>query len=315
VPQVRNVTGDTTLLNRDWGQAGRVVFSESRLGGPVVTLSGAAGQANVALQGAQLLGWTPTGHKPAVWLSPVERLGTSNPVRGGTPVCWPWFGAHPTDPALPAHGFVRTRIWSVMGSGLSDAGAWIELGCVTNAADSAIWPHVAGASLRVELDDQLAVTLQTTNTGATAFTLSQALHTYFQIGDIGAISVDGFDGETYHDKVPGQEASRQQHGSITFPGEVDRIYDQHQRESVIIDPQLQRRITIRQTGSQSSVVWNPGPAKAARLGDMGPGDRGQGGWREFVCVETTNAGADVVQLTPGKSHTLTATYSVTRIQV
>jgi D-hexose-6-phosphate mutarotase len=313
MPGSGHATGDSAELTARWGQAGRIEFTESPLGGPVVTLSGAAGTAVVALQGAQVLGWTPAGHEPVIWLSPVERLGTPKAVRGGTPVCWPWFGAHPTDPAMPPHGFVRTRLWSVTAAGLSGGGAWIELSCATTAADATMWPHAASATLQVRLDQQLELSLQTRNTGPTPFTLTQALHTYFRISDISGIAVDGFAGEPYHDKVPGQEGTRQQVGAITFPGEVDRIYDRHPREGVINDPQLRRRIAIRQVGSRSSVVWNPGPAKAARMGDMGPGDQGQGGWRQFVCVETTNAGDDVVPLGVGQHHTLTAIYTVTRL--
>jgi D-hexose-6-phosphate mutarotase len=311
MPALRGLTDD---MNRPWGIAGRVVFTDSPLGGPVVTLAGPAGTAVVALQGAQVLGWTPAGHDPAIWLSPVERLGTVKPVRGGTPVCWPWFGAHPTDAAKPAHGFVRTRIWAVTGADVTAAGAWVELSCTTTEADAALWPHSGTASLRVRLDDQqLGLRLHTVNTGQTPFRLTQALHTYFQISDTGGVTVEGFDGEPYLDTVPGQEGRRQQHGAIMFPGEVDRIYDDHRQVGAIVDAAMRRRMTIAQTGSRSAVVWNPGPAKAARLGDMGPGDKGQGGWRQFVCVETTNAGADVVDLVPAASHTLAATYSIARI--
>jgi glucose-6-phosphate 1-epimerase len=296
-------------MNDAWGHAGRVVVGISARGGLVVTLSGPAGSAVVALQGAQLLDWTPRQHDPVIWLSPVERLGTGKAVRGGTPVCWPWFGAHPTDATKPAHGFVRTRMWALEGAGTTDTGAWLVLGMHTTPADSALWPHRASAQLRVTLDQHLGLSLTTTNEGDGPFTLSQALHTYFSIGDIAEIAVSGFDAEPFQDKLDGGRRF-QQVGRIGFPGEVDRIYDVHPTTGLatIHDPGLRRSITVRQTGSQSSVVWNPGPEKASRLADMGPE-----GWRKFVCVETTNAGDDVRVLDVGATHTITATYTVARV--
>jgi glucose-6-phosphate 1-epimerase len=294
-------------LNDAWGQPERVTFSQSPLGGPVVTLAGPAGTVVVALQGAQLLSWTPTGHDPVIWLSPVARLGSGKVVRGGTPVCWPWFAGHPTDPAKPAHGFVRTREWLVLGAGVTDTGAWVQLGTGTTVADAVLWPHQATAQVRVTLDRQLGLALRTTNAGDAPFALSQALHTYFCVGDIADVEVSGFDGETYLDKLDGGNRHSQA-GAIAFPGEVDRIYDAHTREASITDRQLRRRIDITQSGSRSAVVWNPGPDKASRLGDMGPD-----GWRRFVCVETANAGRDVIQLNAGDTHMLGATYAVSRL--
>jgi glucose-6-phosphate 1-epimerase len=295
-------------MNDAWGHAGRVVVATSELGGPVVTLSGPEGSAVVALQGAQILGWTPSGHDPVIWLSPVERLGTGKAVRGGTPVCWPWFGAHPTDATKPAHGFVRTRMWAIEGAGITETGAWLVLGLHTTPADLVLWPHTAKAQLRVTLGQQLELSLTTTNRGDGPFTLTQALHTYFSIGDVAAVEVSGFDGELYQDKLDGGRRCRQA-GGIAFPGEVDRIYDKHPTPllATIHDRALRRQITVMQTGSQSSVVWNPGPEKASRLADMGPE-----GWRKFVCVETANAGDDVHVLEAGATHTLGATYAVTR---
>ena len=294
-------------LNTAWGQPGRVAFSMSPLGGPVVTLAGTDGTAVVALQGAQLLSWTPTGHDPVIWLSPVERLGTSKPVRGGTPVCWPWFANHPTDTTKSAHGFVRTRQWTVEGAGVTDTGAWLTLAVQTSPADVPIWPHQATAQLKVVLGAQLDLALTTINTGDVPFTLSQALHTYFTIGDIAAVDVSGFDGETYRDKLDGGRRHPQS-GTITFAGEVDRIYDAHTSGALINDHRLRRCITVTQTGSRSAVVWNPGPAKASRLGDLGPD-----GWRQFVCVETANAGDDSRELAAGTRHVIGATYAVTRL--
>jgi glucose-6-phosphate 1-epimerase len=285
-----------------------VTLVDSPLGGPVLQLAVGGNTAEVALQGAQVLSWQPRGHAPAIWLSPMERLANPTaapkPVRGGTPVCWPWFGPHPTDTLKPAHGFVRTRLWTVAGASRNSDAVRVTLTTATTAADRAVWPHSATARMEVTLGDSLTLALETGNTGADAFTLTQALHTYFAIGDIATVSVEGFDGQHYVDKLDGN-ARKRQAGSITFAAEVDRIYDAHPGSAAIVDPGLARRIEITKSGSRSSVVWNPWSGKATRLGDMGPD-----GWRRMVCVETANAGSDLVQLAAGGTHTIAATYRI-----
>jgi glucose-6-phosphate 1-epimerase len=283
-------------------------IEDSPLGGPILRLMAVSGTAEVALQGAQLLSWQPRGQAPVIWLSPLERLANPpanpKPVRGGTPVCWPWFGPHPADPANPAHGFVRTRLWDVDGAERLDTAVRVRLSTATSAADRALWPHAAQAGLTVTLGETLSLALTTTNTGIDAFALTQALHTYFAVGDIADVTVEGFDGQGYVDKVGGQ-ARKRQAGAISFAEEVDRIYDEHPGSATIIDRGLNRRIEISKTGSRSSVVWNPWTGKATRLGDLGPH-----GWRRMVCVETCNAGSDVVQVAPGAVHEMTAEYRV-----
>jgi glucose-6-phosphate 1-epimerase len=283
-------------------------LEDSPLGGPVVRLTGAGGIAEVALQGAQLLTWQPQGQAPVIWLSPLQRLanppGSPKPVRGGTPVCWPWFGPHPGDAAKPAHGFVRTRMWTLDGTERSDTAVRVRLSTATTAADQALWPHIAQAMLTITLGETLHLALTTANTGGDAFTLTQALHTYFAVGDIDDVRIEGFDGLSYIDKVAA-EVRKRQAGDIHFGEEVDRIYDQHPGRATIVDSGLKRRIEINKTGSRSSVVWNPWTAKAARLGDLGPH-----GWRRMVCVETCNAGTDIITIAPGGAHSMTAEYRV-----
>ncbi len=292
-------------MSREEGSAARLV--ESPLGGPVIQLTAPGGTAEIALQGGQVLSWVPKGFEAVIWLSPVERLGTKKPVRGGTPVCWPWFASHPLDAGKPAHGFVRTRLWDVVRAEQSDTRVRVTLATATTHADKALWPHDAALELQVTLGQDLGLALTTRNTGGSSFALTEALHTYFAVGDIAQATVDGFDGEGYIDKVDGN-VRRVQSGPIRFDREVDRIYDEHRGIATIHDATLQRRITINQSGTRSSVVWNPWMAKCARLGDMGPD-----GYRGMVCVETTNAGTDVVALAPGASHTLNAGYAVERV--
>ncbi len=286
-------------------------LEDSPLGGPILRLVAPGGTAEVALQGAQVLSWQPQGHAPVIWLSPMERLarpaGTPKPVRGGTPVCWPWFAGHPSDAAKPAHGFVRTKLWTIDRTERSADTVRVTLSIATSDADQPLWPHAARVQLVVTMGALLGLALTTHNTGTAPFELTEALHTYFAVGDIADVTVEGFDGQSYTDKLD-DNARKLQAGTIRFTAEVDRIYDAHTGAATIVDAGLKRRIDITKSGSCSSVVWNPWSAKAARLSDLGPD-----GWRRYVCVDTCNAGADVVTVAPGTKHTMTAQYRVTAL--
>jgi D-hexose-6-phosphate mutarotase len=145
--------------------------------------------------------------------------------------------------------------------------------------------------------------MTTENTGASDFVIGEALHTYLQISDIGAVRVKGLEGGDYWDKVGGSTL-RKQDGSITFLGETDRVYINTAAECVIEDDKLKRRIHVAKSGSLSTVVWTPWTEKANKMGDMGQPD----GWREMVCVESVNAIENVVTVAAGTRHTLIAEY-------
>ena len=284
----------TDDLNRMHGIDGAIRFSWSALGGPVANLSHEGATATLALKGAQVLSYVPAGGSDVFWLSPAARLDDTAPVRGGIPVCWPWFGPHPTDPGQPSHGTVRTASWDVDGTSADAGGTRIALARKPGSNDLRVT-----ARLQVELcQGHLGVTLETANNGDRAFTLTQALHSYFAISDIAEIAIDGFDGASYLDKLTGQ--TLRQSGAITFDAETDRIYaNPAQRPSLIRD--AHRAIAVAHGGqSLSAVVWNPWAGKAARLGDV-PGET----WRDFVCVETTSAGDDILTVPPGERRSIT----------
>ncbi len=290
-------------LDARWGRAGSVTFTE-RFGGPVAVLTAAGGTAVVALQGAQVLSWIPDGHAEALWLSPTAKLGTGKAVRGGIPICWPWFGPHQNDASKPAHGFVRAAPWQVIASAASADRACIVLAFDATTVDPGLWPHRARAEVEVTLANTLTVALTTANLGNGPIALTQALHTYLGVGDIAEISVTGLAGRSYIDQLDaGTQAVEP--GTIRITGEADRIYQETPDAVTIDDAALRRRIRIAKSGSLSTVVWNPGFEKAQRLGDLGAG-----GHRRMLCVETANAGADVVTLAAGARHRLVAELSV-----
>jgi len=282
----------------------RLAFEASALGGPIARLMHGNAQALVALHGAQVLNWVIDG-TGLLWLSPTARIRGGKGIRGGIPVCWPWFADHPDDPKKPAHGFVRHRAWQVVGSTVAADAVSITLATSVSAAEQALWPHRADVRLTVSLGTALSLELATQNTGSTAFPLTEALHTYFRVSDIDHVRITGLEGRDYLDKLDGF-ARKTQAGDITVPGEVDRIYLGDTSRITLHDGGFKRQLHIIGHGSRSAVVWNPWTAKTARLGDMGSPDA----FRQMLCIETANAGADIVTLAPGQSHTLGVTYSV-----
>lgn len=293
------------------GVAGVVAFRDSGLGGVVAELRACGAVAVVALRGGQVLSYVPRDGEDALWLSPQARLDGSKAVRGGIPVCWPWFGPHPTDPRLPAHGVARTADWRVVSASGDAAAARLCLGFSAGGqVGDAPWGQLE-LTLDVVLGAKLEVVLSTHNRGDTAFALTQALHTYLRVGDVAAIRVDGLDGRAFIDQLDGPARDggpvplRRQAGPVTVAHEVDRIYLDTGDAVVVSDRAMARRMTVSKRGSASTVVWNPWLEKAARLGDLGPD-----GHRAFVCIETANAAADQRIIAPTATHVLGAAISV-----
>ncbi len=275
-------------------------------------LSSPHGTAVVAVKGAQILSWVPAHSSEVFWLSPDADLAREKPTRGGIPVCWPWFGAHPSIKGAPSHGFARTAEWSIVGHGddghgEDGAGPYLKLALDDGSERRSDWPHAARAELMVRLGSRLVVELATTNTGREPFDISEALHSYYRIGDVASIAITGLENRTFIDQLDGG-LLKNEAGPILVSREVDRIYQNTTDTIVLDDASLQRRVTIAKSGSLSTVVWNPWIEKSARLGDMG-----QDGYRQMVCIETANAASDAVTIAPGERHQLQVEISVEAI--
>lgn len=301
-------------LNERFATAGQVRFRANSDGLLFADIDNAQANASLCLQGGHLTTWRPKDQaQPVVWLSPAARFAPGKSIRGGVPVCWPWFGPHATQSAFPAHGFARATAWEVTAAAALDTGATrISLALVPSDATRAQWPAETRLELVATVGAQLRIDLTTTNLGRDDIVIGEALHTYFAIGDIGDIQLLGLEGCQYLDKVDGG-ARKTQHGPIACAGEIDRVYLDTTAECVIVDPGYRRRIRIAKSGSQSTVVWTPWTDKAGKMGDFGPGRHGQGGWREMVCVESANAAENTVAVPAGGRHTLSAVYSVERL--
>jgi glucose-6-phosphate 1-epimerase len=294
---------DLEQLTRRFGIPGALSFDQLPGSLAVIRVESALATASVMLQGAQVIGYQPRGERPLIWLSSRSRYVAGKSVRGGVPVCWPWFGPHATDPALPAHGFARTVEWDLQEAMvLPDGRVRLKLELAQNGATRAQWPYASSVRNTITIGRELEVSLATHNIGSESFRLGQALHTYFQVGDVRRIAIHGLDGCAYLDKVGGS-ARRQQQGPITFTQETDRIYLDTGGACEIRDSSMDRCLLITATGSRSTVVWNPWIEKAEKMGDFEPD-----GYLRMVCVETANAADDTVNVAPGQEHVLAAQY-------
>ncbi|HVO94994.1 MAG TPA: D-hexose-6-phosphate mutarotase [Terriglobales bacterium] len=222
-----------------------------------MAVTNAHGTAKLALQGAQVLSWTPHGQLPVIWLSPVAKFASGKLIRGGVPVCWPWFGPHPTQASFPGHGFARIVPWELVETQrLADSSTRIVFRLVQSEYTLAQWPHSTPVELYISVGVTLEIDLVTRNIGQSPVTIGGALHSYFQVSDIRHVTIYGLDACPYLDKVSACQR-KQQAGPVTISAETDHIYLDAIADCLIEDPVLNRRIRIGKRGSRSTVVWNP----------------------------------------------------------
>ncbi len=283
-------------LNAHHHGSGRVRWERGPGGLVFAQVDAPACTARLALQGGQLLHWQPRGMAPVLWCSPQARYAPGTPIRGGVPVCWPWFGPHPERDDFPAHGFARTALWMPVRVAATGAGVALRLALVGAGEQAWLWPHRSRLHLDVQLDAALTLRLETEHRGPRPCTLSQALHAYFAVSDVAAVRLHGLAGHRYHDKVRG--VRHRQRGPLRLQGETDRVYLRHLGAVRLEDPQGGRCIEIRKRGSRSTVVWNPGAAQGEAMADVGRH------WREMLCVEAADALDDRRTLLPGARHRL-----------
>jgi len=264
-------------------------------------------RARLTPYGAQVCAWTPAGHATsALFLSPRAVFGAGTAIRGGVPVCFPWFAAHPTDPARPAHGFARTRRWEVAGVTRDDAGdVGVMLHLASDAGTRALWDAEFAASLTVSLGASLTLTFEVENTGAADLAYEIALHSYLAVGDVERIRIHGLERTRFIDKVDGMAEKVSGAEPLTLAGETDRVFLDTAATCIVDDPVLGRSLRVDKRGSPATVVWNPGPTKGPAVSDLG-GDA----WRRFACVETASCGPHAVRLAPRARHAMTARIAV-----
>ena len=272
--------------------------TEPEPGFPVIEVHSSVSAATIALHGAQVLTWAPTGHPPVLYVSPKAKMIPGTPLRGGIPICWPWFNKHPEDPSKPAHGFARTRFWELVSGDVNGKVVTVVFKLLPDEETRSLFPHEFELTATIRVADKLRVKLNMKNTGDDNYRVSSALHTYLSLGDIERIQLEGVKGSHYMDQLTDDEEAVYQEKNLQIKGEVDRIY-QSMSSVLVRDLDRQRSVFVDKAGSRSTVIWNPWKAKAKAIADLP-----DSGYKEFVCVECANAGTDKPILRPNSSHTV-----------
>ncbi|TCP13874.1 glucose-6-phosphate 1-epimerase [Crenobacter luteus] len=259
----------------------------------------------LARQGAQILEYRRHGEPPLIWLSEQAAFRRGEAVRGGVPVCWPWFGDLGRNPAevaaprpddAPFHGLVRTLDWTLVEAVADADGVALAFELAPQALPG--WPPATALRLAIRVGERLELALSSHNRGTAPVVISQALHSYFAVGDVEAVRVEGLEGCSYIETLDGWQRRRQD-GALSISGETDRIYLDLPPRLTLVDEAWRRRLVLEASGSRSAVLWNPWLDKARRLSQFA-----DDAWRRMLCIETANAMDDVVRLAPGARHTL-----------
>src|SRR5271170_7550543 len=274
---------------------------------PKVKITSAAASAEIYLHGAHLTSWVPAGAEEVIFLSGKAQFQDGKAIRGGVPICFPWFNAKVDDPKAPSHGFVRTKSWeleSIIHEGTAIA---VSLSTASDEATRKWWPHDFQAVQRITISSHLQMELTVTNTGTAPLTFEEALHTYYKVGDVRKIRIVGLDGAAYLDNADSLR-EKMQHGDNVFTQRTDNAYVNTQSELELTDPVLKRRILIGKQNSHNTVVWNPWAELAHGMADLGDDE-----WQHFVCVEAANIRSNAVTLQPEERHTMTAIIRVSEL--
>ena len=286
-----------------------------------VSVENTQASATIFLQGAQLSHYQKRGEPETIWCSPDGDYSSATPLRGGIPVCWPWFSNLANNPErlknaiiplghkgeFPAHGFVRNRHWQLKAvDNINEGLTRVQLHLSLAKDEEPFWPWATELDLVILIGDTLQLTLEVHNCSNQTVLFSGALHSYFAVSEIENISVDGLDGLGYIDCMDNWQQHKQQ-GPLVIDTEVDRIYSgQGSRQSGMVisldDQQWQRKITITSEGSNSAVLWNPWTEKSRRLPHFA-----DDAYQTMLCIETANADKDAVELPAGEIHQLTLT--------
>lgn len=258
--------------------------------------------AGISLHGGHVVSYKPAGQEDLIWMSEKAVFDGKAALRGGIPVCWPWFGRI----AAPAHGFARSAEWELVEHRENENGVIVELALLPTEETHKIWPHLFDARLIVEVGDTLKVTLKVLNIDDEAWNFSGALHTYLNVGDISQAQTTGM-GSEYIDSLKGGEVC--QGGEVLqLSDTIDRVYSKPEAQILVKDPVLERTLSVENHGHNSAVLWNPWAEGAQSMGDMA-----DNGYQTMLCVESTLHASSLDQgktLQPGESHELVTVVSV-----
>jgi len=291
-------------LDRQLGIPGIARVSEGNSGLARVQITGAFGEGEMYLHGAHVTSWKPAGNEEVLFVSTKSRWEEGHAIRGGIPICFPWFRAKLDDPHAPAHGFVRTKMWQLESILENENGVAVTMFTQSDGHTQKWWPGEFRLVHRVTFGSELRLELACMNTGTTPFRFEEALHTYNRIADIQDARLEGLDGVSYLDNTESNK-EKTQRGDAIIAAPTDNAYSNTENEVDLLDANKRRRIRLRKQHSLSTVVWNPWREGAARLEDLGDGE-----WRQFLCVEAGNIMDAAIHLAPGQEHRMAAVLKV-----
>jgi glucose-6-phosphate 1-epimerase len=299
---------DIDALNAEYGIDGTLKLREGRSGLPMIEIQNDLASALISPHGGQILSYRPAdAASDLLFVSERAHYGPGKAIKGGIPLCWPWFGQDPEGKGRPAHGFVRSLPWTLVSTAtLANGANKVTLGIADDAKTRALWPYHFNLLVGITVGATLGVELITRNAGDPPFRITQGLHAYFKVADATRVRVLGLEGCRYIDKAAGgKDAVIVQEGPVTVSREVNRIYEQVPPQLVLEDPSLGRRIRIASRHSATSVVWNPWIDTARAMDDLDDED-----YRVMLCVETVNTASEVIEVPGGGEARLAADYAI-----
>jgi glucose-6-phosphate 1-epimerase len=287
-------------LDQRFGIPGIARVVEGNGGLAKVAIATRDSRAEMYLHGAHVTSWQPRGAEEVLFVSSKSRWEDGRAIRGGIPICFPWFGGKADDPSAPAHGFVRTAAWQLESIAQAGDGVTVSMFTESNAETKRWWPADFHLVHRATFGSELKLELMVRNTGATSLHFEEALHNYFRVGHIDKVRLQGLNAVAYLDKTDLNRRKIQQ-GPIVIVSETDRVYLDTKGEVELEDPSLRRRMGVAKENSLTTVVWNPWIEKAKSFSDFGAAE-----WMQMVCIETSNVADFAVELAPGQQHRMQA---------
>lgn len=294
-------------LDHRFGIPGVARICEGMGGLPRVRVIDARVQGEIYLHGAQVTSWKPAGSEEVLFVSTKSRWEEGLAIRGGIPICFPWFRAKTDAPQAPAHGLVRTRAWQLDSIVKDGAGVAVTMFTESDEQTRRWWAGEFRLVHRVTLGSELKLELTCRNTGKVPLRFEEALHTYNQVADVGSVRLQGLDETRYLDNTDSNK-EKPQVGEVTIAAEIDNAFLNTKNAVDLIDPQMGRRIRLQKTNSSTTVVWNPWREGASRLRDLGEDE-----WKQFLCVEASNIIGTAVTLAAAQEHKMSAVLSVEKL--
>jgi len=280
---------------------GRVAFLDGQNELPMLEITTPWSTAEIYLNGAHVTHFKKQEEPPLLFMSQCSRFAEGQPIRGGIPIIFPWFGQRE---GLSQHGFARVKTWEVKEVLPAPDGS-VSVRLRLPECNEACTLPAFSVDYVVTVSNTLTLELQTTNQSKDdILTFEDCLHTYFEVGDCTAISIIGLKGVSYLDKVANFAAATETNDAIRIASEVDRVYRDTAGPVEILDPRFGRKILVDKQGSASTVVWNPWIAKSQKMPDFGNDE-----YERMVCVESGNVGANEIKLAPGQTSVLTVRLS------